>query len=192
MRTLNLAIEGAEEETFIRRKITATVEALLDFQLRALFTFQPESVEYISHTIATTLCLEHPEPGEQKYIVSDFPKVVFAGPVVWNARGSCPWGSGLRRAYPPIGPAHIDNSGRDNSPWNISDRFKPAMLKLFSANPRVLGELTHKYSKLVFEIIETSSIYFVIDEAQAAGGEHMGAFLRTKGEECPVLRPLVQ
>lgn len=86
MRTLKRAIGSPVDEKTIRQKITTAVETLLPPELRALFTFQPPgSLEYISQTITTTLCLKHPEPAEPEYIADDFPRVVFAGPVVWDA-----------------------------------------------------------------------------------------------------------
>ena len=75
------------------------------------------------------------------------------------------------------GSAHIDTSSGDNTPWNISDPFILAMWMLPTTTPSCCATLTTSdYSPLVLRIIESSSIHFVIDEPQAAGGRPMRAF----------------
>ena len=92
-----------------------------------------------------------------------------------------------------IHPAHIHASTPPN-PWKTVDPFTNTMWQLTKASSGVLTSLTLQYSSYVHVIIASAPIYIVIDEAQTAGAEYMGAFLG--GEEGnvprPVLRPLVR
>ena len=92
-----------------------------------------------------------------------------------------------------IDPARIDTDPNTNaSPWGSINPFEYVMLHLVGADPATLADLILHYSCCVRRIIEFAPIYFVIDEAQAAGEECMGAFSGREGQERPVLRPLVQ
>ena len=56
----------------------------------------------------------------------------------------------------------------------------------------MLSSLTLEYSSHVHKSIASGPVYIVINEAQTAGGEYMGAFLGGEGDvPHPVLRPLV-
>ena len=91
-----------------------------------------------------------------------------------------------------IAPSHIDTSPTPLSLWGLLDPFVWAMSALVGAGPTLLRTLTTEYILLVQGIIGLTTPYIVIDEAQYAGEEYMGAFSSGNGEERPVLRPIVQ
>ena len=92
-----------------------------------------------------------------------------------------------------IEPARIDTDPNIHaSPWRSIDPFEYVMLHLVCADPATLADLILHYSNCVRSITKSAPIYFVIDEAQAAGEECMGAFSSREGQERPVLRPIVQ
>ena len=85
MRTLARVLLGPTHEQGIQHKITRAVEVLSPSTLKAVFFFQSKASEYIPDTIATSICPEHPKPGDERYLVDDLPEVTFAGPIVWEA-----------------------------------------------------------------------------------------------------------
>ena len=91
-----------------------------------------------------------------------------------------------------IGPSHIDTSPASLNPWAAHDPFVLAMSELAGASPTSLQALTTTYMSNVESIIGPTNPYYVVDEAQSAGEEYMGAFLSDSGEERPVLRPIIR
>jgi hypothetical protein len=74
-----------------------------------------------------------------------------------------------------------------------SDVFSSVLLLLSGASLESLGALMKGYSGKVAVITKSNSMFFIIDEAQAAGEACMGAFLSHDGKtEGPVLRPIVR
>ena len=84
---------------------------------------------------------------------------------------------------------HSTNTKPDVTP----DVFGNVMLQLSGATLITLKFLTDEYSRKVGTITGSSSMFYIIDEAQAAGEACMGAFLSDDGKtERPVLRPIVR
>ena len=97
MRTLARALMGPGHKQIIQTRIIEAVEALSPSELKMVFIFQSNAVENIYNTIATSIRLEHPKSGDERYLMDDLPEVTFAGPVVGPH-----WFVPIRRCLPKI------------------------------------------------------------------------------------------
>ena len=74
------------------------------------------------------------------------------------------------------------------------DNLIAAIDCLMGIHPEMLESLGRKYSTTVFNSLglQTDTFYYVLDEAQFAGNQYMGAFVDADGKiQRPVLRPII-